>query len=107
MAMFTRRTRIISFRVSEEEYEHLRSLCMTRHARSVSHFARAVTLGESDASGSDCEMRDALTDIHRKLAVMDLELGRLARLAEPQPSDVPRFDPLKLSRASWRTTTET
>lgn len=107
MAMFTRRTRIISFRVSEEEYEHLKSLCITRQARSVSDFARAVTLGESEGSGSDREMQDALTDIHRRLAVIDLELGRLARLAEPQPYDVPRLDPLKLSRAAWPATTET
>jgi hypothetical protein len=40
--VFKRRNRLISFRLSEEEYESLRSLCVTEGARSVSDYARST-----------------------------------------------------------------
>src|ERR1041384_1581232 len=40
--MLNRRDRLVSFRVSEEEYEHLRSLSMAQKSRSISDFARTA-----------------------------------------------------------------
>ena len=40
--VFKRRNRLISFRLSEEEYESLRTLCVTEGARSVSDYARSA-----------------------------------------------------------------
>jgi len=40
--MFKTRTRMVSFRLSEDEYERLKDLSETEHARSVSEFARAA-----------------------------------------------------------------
>jgi hypothetical protein len=107
MAVLTRRTRIVSFRVSEEEYQDLLSICSTRQARSLSDFARFVTLSQFEDTGSDGQPGNTLTQIHRKLGVIDRELRRLAGLIEPQRSDgAGTLEQLKLSRAPWRTTTE-
>ena len=40
--VFKPRNRLISFRLSEEEYESLRALCVTEGARSVSDYARST-----------------------------------------------------------------
>lgn len=83
MAVLTRRTRIVSFRVSEEEYQDLVSLCLTRQARSISDFARLVTLSQFEVNGSE-KAENALQQIHRKLGAIDREVRRLAELIEPQ-----------------------
>ena len=41
MAVLKRRSRIVSFRLSPEEYEAMRERCITEGARSISDFARA------------------------------------------------------------------
>jgi phosphoglycerate-specific signal transduction histidine kinase len=40
MVVFKRKTRMISFRLSEEEYQYLRSISESEGARSVSDYAR-------------------------------------------------------------------
>ena len=40
--MFKTRTRMVSFRLSEDEYERLKDLSLMECARSVSEFARAA-----------------------------------------------------------------
>lgn len=84
MAVLTRRTRIVSFRVSEEEYQDLVSLCLRRQARSISDFARLVTLSQFEVNGSDAKAESALQQIERKLGVIDREVRRLAELIGPQ-----------------------
>lgn len=84
MSVLTRRTRVVSFRVSEEEYQDLINICLTRHARSLSDFARFVTLSQFKLDGSEPNGESALQQIHRKLGVIDRELRRLAGLIEPQ-----------------------
>ncbi len=85
MTALTRRTRVVSFRVSEEEYQDLVNICLNRQARSLSDFARFVTLSQFKLDGSEAKGESALQQIHRKLGVIDRELRRLAGLIEPQP----------------------
>ena len=100
--MLTRRTRIVSFRVSEDEYQDLVSLCLTRQARSISDFARLVTLSQFEPHTSDGKPEGTLHQIHRKLGAIDRELRRLARLIEPQRFEVaPGVDSVESSRAAW------
>jgi hypothetical protein len=40
MSVLSPKTRLVSFRVSEKEYEELRVLCMAQQARSLSDFVR-------------------------------------------------------------------
>lgn len=82
--MFSRRTRIVSFRISEEEYERLMDLCAIRQARSVSDFARLATLGQFQADTLNNHSDDTLRDLYRQLRVLDREVKRLAGMIEPR-----------------------
>ena len=42
MNVLKRRNRMVNFRLSEDEYENLKNLCVTEGARSISDFARAA-----------------------------------------------------------------
>jgi hypothetical protein len=85
MAVLRRRTRIVSFRISEEEYQDLMDLCAVRQARSLSDYARLATLGQFDASSSNGnEPAGILSDVCRQLRLLDGEVKRLAGLIEPQ-----------------------
>jgi len=42
MGMLKRRTRLVSFRLSDEEYERVQGACVAEGARSISEFARAA-----------------------------------------------------------------
>lgn len=44
MAVFRPRTRLVNFRLSEEEYQQLKESCASSGARSVSDYARAAVL---------------------------------------------------------------
>ncbi len=48
-----RRTRMISFRVSEREFEMLKSMSEAEGARSVSDFARLALCGERGSASSE------------------------------------------------------
>jgi hypothetical protein len=102
MAVLTRRSRVVSFRVSEEEYQDLVHICLTRQARSISDFARFVTLSHFDANPSEGTSESALQQIHRKLGVIDRELRRLVGLMEPErPDEAGPPEHLTSSRAPW------
>jgi uncharacterized protein YerC len=83
MAVLRRRTRIVSFRISEEEYEDLMDLCAIRQARSLSDFARVATLGQSQANAPSNHAEGMLSDVYRQLRLLDREVKRLAALVEP------------------------
>jgi hypothetical protein len=42
MAILKRRTKLVSFRLSDEEYERVQGACMAEGARSISEYARAA-----------------------------------------------------------------
>ena len=99
MDIVKRRTRVVSFRVSEEEYQDLVSICLRRQARSISDFARFVTLSQSKSDGPENRPESMLQQIHSKLGLIDCEVRRLAGLIEPQPFDsVAMFQPVASSR---------
>jgi hypothetical protein len=101
MAVLTRRTRVVSFRVSEEEYQDLVHICLTRQARSLSDFARFVTLNQFDVDRSDDQPDSVLRQIQRKLGVIDREVRKLAGLMEPKPLDpAETLKPVTSSQAS-------
>lgn len=83
MAVFKRRTRLVSFRLSDEEYERVQGACMAEGARSISEFARAalqrpaetertpVSNGENTMDAGTRELVETMKELTR-------ELGRLA-----------------------------
>ena len=84
MAVLKRRSRIVSFRLSQEEYEALKDTSIAQGARSISGFART-------AACSFTVLRDGLPEqpvettirrLHRKVEQLDREVRRLAQLVE-------------------------
>ena len=77
---FRRMTRMISFRVSEQEFEQLKSKCESLEARSISDYARvAVCAAVNQANGNGG------SDIHNLrdgIQQLSLEVRRLFELLE-------------------------
>jgi len=75
------RSKMISFRLSAEEYEHFRELCYSQGIRSVSELARAAVnrlARDPDpvhASGEALETR--VTNLEAQLQTLALELRRI------------------------------
>lgn len=71
MPVLKRRTRIVIFRLTDEEYEELRAACVDRGARNVSDFARTALM--QTVAGE----REAVTS---KLAQIESGVQRLEQL---------------------------
>jgi len=72
---------MVSFRLSEEEYEGLKHICMTVGARSLSDIAREavqrlLSNGAEPKSDGDAQMRA----LHQRMDALDQEVKRLAGL---------------------------
>jgi hypothetical protein len=81
--MPTRKNKIISLRLSEEEYEGLKVVYESRGVRSLSEFAREAmhrVVGEGPPDGANIEHRVEL--LHGKVAVLEGEVSRLSRAVE-------------------------
>ncbi len=63
MAVINKRERIVSFRVSEEEYQLLQELTAKQGAHSVSEFARTVAFLSQSRNSSVAEVK-AQAQIH-------------------------------------------
>lgn len=70
-AVFKRRSRIVSFRVSEEEYQQLFRASLQSGAHSVSDWARHLIRAESERAAqrrpADEELRSQVEDLQREL----------------------------------------
>ncbi len=83
MAVLKRKSRMISLRLSNEEYESLRSLYRVHGSRSVSEFARNAmqrVIGEARVPAVNVEGR--LQELDEKMNLLDQEVSRLVRLIE-------------------------
>jgi hypothetical protein len=90
MAVIKRRSKMVSFRLSEQEYQDLLVLCEQRGSRSISDLARDAvfnllvpTNGHSNgnghgADGSVIELR--VHDLDGRMQELDREVKRLADL---------------------------
>lgn len=98
MAVLQRRSRLVTFRVSAEEYETLMKSCVASGARSVADFARAAVLQRAqmlDAHGGT--LHGDLTTLGKTLGELDatLNLARkrirdvLGPANEAQPNGAP------------------
>jgi predicted DNA-binding protein len=84
MAVLKRKSRMISLRLSDEEYESLRSLYRLHGSRSVSEFARNAmqkVIGESVSPGGNT-LESRIVDLDSKMNSLDHEVARLVHLIE-------------------------
>ncbi|MGD0015828.1 MAG: hypothetical protein ABSD56_15650 [Bryobacteraceae bacterium] len=73
---------MISFRLSEEEYDAVRALCQSNGVRSISDFARlAIEIQLASTDGHPPEAVQSRLDVlTSQIRVLDLAVGRLADL---------------------------
>jgi len=75
------RSRMISFRLSEEEHERFRQLCFTHGIRSVSELARVAmnSYFEKPSRVSHDALESRIAAIENRLQMLALELEKLSR----------------------------
>ena len=72
------RTRLVNFRISEEEYETLRAACTRHGARSISDFARLAVLGWAGSTDLQATaMQWRLSSLGHKMAELEGRVGHL------------------------------
>ncbi|MDX2150474.1 MAG: hypothetical protein SFV54_07055 [Bryobacteraceae bacterium] len=85
MAVLKSRSRLVTFRLSTDEYEDLKRVCIEEGARSISDFARAAVLYRVQTrSATKASLGDDLATLSSRLEELDSALkdlsGRIARV---------------------------
>ena len=78
MTVLKPRSRMISVRLSEEEYSALRQLCATTGARSVSDLTRDAMRALLDSSTRDVRFSDYFAEFHARINKLDRKVEELA-----------------------------
>jgi hypothetical protein len=78
MSVLKRRSRMVSFRLSEQEYESLMALCSECGARSLSDLARDAMRRLVGGAETDVQK------LHGQMQELDREVRRLARMMGEQ-----------------------
>jgi len=76
MPVLKRRNRIVVFRLTQDEYEDLKTVCSVRGARNISDFARSELLTSIE------QERRPNDELHQKLASLESKLQRMTQLLE-------------------------
>ena len=90
---------MVSFRLSEEEYEGLKHICMTVGARSLSDIARdAVQRLLSKGSEQKIDGDKQLRMLYEKMDALDQEVRRLAALVDQPETSTAAAEAASTSR---------
>lgn len=82
MTVMKRRSRMVSFRLSEEEYEGLKHICVTAGARSLSDIARDAVHRLLGGGFSKNNLEVEMQTLNSRMDALDSEVRRLARLLD-------------------------
>ncbi len=81
MSVFTRRSRTVNFRLSDAEFERLKSKSVAEGARSLSDYARNTVLRALGGTGAESlSLRDGVRRIDFKLDRLQHDFGELLAL---------------------------
>ncbi len=80
MPVLKRRTRVVTFRVSEEEFNSLSDACMASGARSISDFARSAVSQCLRREGASRLVREEIRVVKIRLDALEQELRRISDL---------------------------
>jgi hypothetical protein len=75
--MSTARTRLVNFRVTDEELERLKTASGRQGARCLSDFARAVMLGQPNFRPVSGSYDDKLLSFDQRLIALEHSMARL------------------------------
>ena len=93
------RTRLVNFRVSDEEYETLRFACTRHGARSISDFVRLAALGWAGSTNLQATaMQWRLSALGHTMAKLEDRVGQVLGVMEGRglpasPAEVERTEP--------------
>ena len=73
MVVLKRRSRIVSFRLSEEEYRSMMETCVNQGARSLSDYARMAACRQAAVNGIQNGAQVELAVDHLRVRVEELE----------------------------------
>lgn len=82
MSVINPRNRLVNFRLSEAEFEGLRSKCQAMGARSISEFARTAVLDKinrGEAGGPEAN-RNRVFQLDNKVAELETRVSQLLNL---------------------------
>jgi len=82
MPRLARRHKVISIRVSGEEFDHLQRLCLTKGADSISELSRrAIRLFLLQENKYDtAELESRVSEMQVRIAALDQEVARVAHI---------------------------
>jgi hypothetical protein len=86
MPNLKRRTRTVSFRLSQEEYQVIQDRCISEGARSISDWARALACGPMNGASQlrhDMETEAKLHQMRERIEELESDLRRVVKLIEP------------------------
>jgi hypothetical protein len=69
------RTRLVHFRVTEEEFERLKSACARQGARCLSEFVRNLMLQDSNPVPTSVDSK--VVELDRRLCGLEVSISRL------------------------------
>jgi len=88
MPVYRPRTRLVNFRVNEEEYATLLAACSQNGARSVSDFARLAVMRQAGADEKNAvSMQWRLAALGHKMSELECRVLQLLRLLEATESE--------------------
>ena len=90
MAVLKRRSKMISVRLSDREYQNLKALCAARGSRSLSDLARDAMNGLlENGNGSGSAEVSEVSRLNGRMTELESELKRLSKLMETVKRVVP------------------
>jgi len=87
MALTSRRSKMVSIRLSHDEFRRLRELCAASGARSLSDLARDamhrfMISGSQGNGGVDQDLTARVSELDQRLSYLQEKVARLASLVE-------------------------
>jgi uncharacterized protein involved in exopolysaccharide biosynthesis len=79
---------MISVRLSEDEYESLRRMCVTTGARSVSDLTRDAMQTLLNNSSRESDVSSYLNDFRAQITTLDRKIEELMELMTPSKTEV-------------------
>ena len=85
MTMIDRKSKMVSFRLSPEEYRQLRDACAARGLRSVSELARTSMQSViSSGNGSSLPLHQQMQELRERVTQLSDKIDRLTGQTEPR-----------------------
>jgi hypothetical protein len=85
MKPLLRKSKMISIRLSPDEYRTFQNACAEKNVRSISDLARTAIQQLIGSNGQAERVSDPVRDLRDQVQVISVELDRLSKLVEKGP----------------------